>query len=187
MAFAQVKSVQDHKGLIDEFLKNREILKKCIMDEKIGKQHFQEDVAQPLQQPIKAESDNQQDKLIERLQEGQDALTLTQTDIVKPIKAILGAPELPALPASEALPAMAEAATLPRATSISPEAPIVTYRINEKLINDLGLPPPFLRESPIPGQPDIKLSRRTVKRQRGSRPDGNQTQNRCCTRLYTEA
>ena len=65
MAFTQGKSAHDHRALIEKFLKNREILKRRIIDEKIGKQRFQEDVAQPLQQPIKAELDKQQDKLIE--------------------------------------------------------------------------------------------------------------------------
>ena len=62
--------MQDCKALIEKFLKNREIFKKRIVDEEIGKQRFQEDVAQPLQLPIEAELDRQQDKLIEKLQEG---------------------------------------------------------------------------------------------------------------------
>ena len=71
MAFAQVKSVQERKALIDKFLKNREVLKKCIIDEKIGRQRFQKDGDQPLQQPIKAELYRQQDELMSKLQECQ--------------------------------------------------------------------------------------------------------------------
>ena len=70
MAFAQVKSVHGHKALVKKYLKNREIFKKSIIDEKIGMQRFQEEVAQPLQRPIKAEVDRQQDKLIERESNG---------------------------------------------------------------------------------------------------------------------
>ena len=96
--------MQGRKALIEKFLKCREILKKCIIDVKIGKQRFQEDVAQLLRQPIKAELDKQQDKLIERLQAGQYALPLTQADIVNAIKAISGAPRLPAIAEAVALP-----------------------------------------------------------------------------------
>ena len=113
MAFVQVKSMKDHKVLIEKYLKNREILKKRIIDEKTGKQHFQEDVAQLFKRPIKAELDKQQDELMkekEKLQEGQKALATTQAAIVNamsnlsPLVAIMGAPALPE--------ALAEAATL---------------------------------------------------------------------------
>ena len=82
MAFMQVKSVQERKALIDKFLKNREILKKRIIDEKIGKQRFREDVARLLQQQIKEELDKQQDKLISKLKESQKALATTQVGSV---------------------------------------------------------------------------------------------------------
>ena len=66
MAFAQVKSVQGRRALINKFLKNKEILKKRIIDVKIGKQRFQEDVAQPLQQPIKADRVGQTARRIDK-------------------------------------------------------------------------------------------------------------------------
>ena len=72
MAFIQVKSMEDRKALVDKFLENRANLKKRIIDEKVGKQRFQEDVAQPLQKPVTAEIvqqtaeiDKKQNSLIE--------------------------------------------------------------------------------------------------------------------------
>ena len=110
MSFRQVKNMNDRDVLLEEFLKRKEladksikqraILKKRIIDEKVGKQRFQEDVAQPLQKPVTteiikqtAEIDKKQNKMIEKLQEGQDALALTQAHIVNAIRTI--APALP--------------------------------------------------------------------------------------------
>ena len=164
-----------------------------IIDEKSASNSSRKMWLSPCNNPSKR-LDKQQGKLIERLQEGQDALTLTQTNIVKVIKAISGAPELPALPAPEALPAIAEAAVLPRATPISPEAPIVTYPIDEELINDLGLPHPSKVVGAAATERSLILANQTLnslggqlRGKEGSRPYGNQTQNRCCTRLYREA
>ena len=109
MAFAQVKRVQERKALIDKFLNNREVLKKCIIDEKIGRQRFQKDLARPLQQHIKAELDRQQDKLISKLQECLKTLTTTREDIVDDLANLL--PHIAAIskpPIPPALPAVVE-------------------------------------------------------------------------------
>ena len=88
MAFSQVNSLQERKALVDRYLKNRKILKKRMIDEKTGKQHFQEDVAQPLQKPVMTEINKKQNELIEKLQEDQNGQATTQTDIVNAIRGI---------------------------------------------------------------------------------------------------
>ena len=45
MPFATVKSVGERDALIKKFMKNREILRKRVAAEKVGKQTFQEEVA----------------------------------------------------------------------------------------------------------------------------------------------
>ena len=102
MSFKQVKSVEERKKLVDEFLKNRGILKKRQIDRRVAKQDFQEDIAEPIQKPLLTEIDKQQDKLIEQLDKGQKALVEKQTEIVDVISNIPYIP--PAIRAAEALP-----------------------------------------------------------------------------------
>ena len=52
MSFIQVQDAKQKKELIDQYIKNRDVLKKRIYDEKVRKQEFQRDVAAPLQEPI---------------------------------------------------------------------------------------------------------------------------------------
>lgn len=66
-------------------IRSSAIIKKHFIDEKINKQRFQEDVAQPLQTPVttalntqQEKLDEYQNKLIVKLQEGQVAFADTQ-------------------------------------------------------------------------------------------------------------
>ena len=52
MPFATVESVGERDALIKMFMKNREILKKRVVDEKVGEQTFQREVATELQKPV---------------------------------------------------------------------------------------------------------------------------------------
>ena len=52
MPFATVESVCKRDALINKFLKNRETLRKRVVDEKVGKQTFQREVAAELQKPV---------------------------------------------------------------------------------------------------------------------------------------
>ena len=155
MAFIQVKSMEDRKALVDKFLKNRAILKKRIIDEKVGKQRFQEDVAQPLQKPVTAEIvkqtaeiDKKQNSLIEKLQEGQDALALTHAGIVNAIGAIP-----PALPFRTP-----EAATL-AAGPTTAASPIVEYPIDLKVLEEYGFPnPTYVRDRGVDFMREIMIN-----------------------------
>ena len=51
MPFATVKSVGERGALIKRFMKNREILRKRVV-EKVGKQTFQREAAAELQKPV---------------------------------------------------------------------------------------------------------------------------------------
>ena len=51
MPFVTVESVGERNALIKKFLKNRETLRKRVVDEKVGKQTFQRVVAE-LQKPV---------------------------------------------------------------------------------------------------------------------------------------
>ena len=52
MPFATVESVGERDALIKKFLKNRETLRKRVIDEKVGKQTFQREVAAELQNQL---------------------------------------------------------------------------------------------------------------------------------------
>ena len=86
MSFTVVKSEGDRKALIDQYLKNREALKKRVVQEKVGKQAFQRDVASELQKPVveqqekleeerQKKTDERQNALLTKLQENQEAIT----------------------------------------------------------------------------------------------------------------
>ena len=85
MSFITVKDPKHKKELIDQFVQNRNILKKYMIDQKIAKQDFQRDVAAPLQQPIitqvdklekerQNKTDENQTQLINQLQQNQLAI-----------------------------------------------------------------------------------------------------------------
>ncbi len=93
MSFEVVDSIKKRDQIIQEFLKNRDILKQRILNEKIGKQEFQRDVAQELFKPVtetftevQKKTDEKQNKMIEKLQEGQNQLALSQNKIVHAIR-----------------------------------------------------------------------------------------------------
>ena len=67
MLFATVKNVGERDAHINKFLKNRETLRKRVVDEKVGKQTFQREVAAELQKPVV----EQQQKLEEERQKRQ--------------------------------------------------------------------------------------------------------------------
>ena len=86
MSFIQVQDAKQKKELIDQYIKNRDVLKKRIYDEKVRKQEFQRDVAAPLQEPItkqvekqlkerQKQTDENQSRLIRQLQQNQLAIT----------------------------------------------------------------------------------------------------------------
>ena len=85
MSFITVKDDKQRKELIDQFVTNRNILKKRVIDNKIAKQEFQRGVAAPLQEPItkqveelekkrQKKTDENQSKLINQLQQNQLAI-----------------------------------------------------------------------------------------------------------------
>lgn len=80
-----METFEEHKKVIDRFLKNRETLKKKVVDEKIGMQ-AQRQVTAEFQKPVlhkqkvlqderQQETDQRQNKLIAKLQENQVAYT----------------------------------------------------------------------------------------------------------------
>ena len=86
MPFATVESVGKRDALIKKFLENRETLRKRVVDEKVGKQTFQWEVAAELQKPVveqqqkleeerQKKTDERQNALIAKLQENQEAIT----------------------------------------------------------------------------------------------------------------
>ena len=86
MPFERVKSVGERDALIKKFMKNREILRKRVVDEKVGKQAFQLEVATELQKLVveqqqKLEEERwkktkeRQNALIAKLQENQETIT----------------------------------------------------------------------------------------------------------------
>ena len=86
MPFATVESVGERDALIMKFLKNHETLRKRVVDEKVGKQTFQREVAAELQKPVveqqqaleeerQKKRDERQNPLIAKLQENQEAIT----------------------------------------------------------------------------------------------------------------
>lgn len=86
MSYTTVENRQQRKALIDQFLKNRETLKKRVEQEKVGKQTFQREVAAELQKPVveqqqkleeerQKKTDERQNALIVKLQESQEAIT----------------------------------------------------------------------------------------------------------------
>ena len=86
MPFATVESVGERDALIKKFLKNRETLRKRVIDKKVGKQTFQREVAAELQKPVveqqqalkeerQKKTDERQNALTAKLQENQEAIT----------------------------------------------------------------------------------------------------------------
>ena len=86
MPFATVKSVSERDALIKKIKKKREILRKRVVDEKVGKQTFQLELATELQKPVveqqhkleeerQKKTDERQNALFAKLQENQEAIT----------------------------------------------------------------------------------------------------------------
>jgi hypothetical protein len=82
MSFVKVDSEKKKQQIINTFLKNRQLLKQQIVEEKIGKQDFQRDVALPLAEPVtkilevnQKKVDETQNKLIAKINQNQQMLT----------------------------------------------------------------------------------------------------------------
>ena len=74
MPFATVKNVSEHDALIEQFMKNREILRKRVVDEKVGKQTFQRDVAAQLEKPVVEQQQKLEEERQKKTDERQNAL-----------------------------------------------------------------------------------------------------------------
>ena len=70
-----MKSVGERYALIKKFMKNREILRERVVDEKGGEQTFQRDVAAELQKPVVEQQQKFEEERQEKTDERQNALT----------------------------------------------------------------------------------------------------------------
>ena len=145
MSFTVVKSEGDRKALIDQYLKNRETLKKRVVQEKVGKQAFQRDVASELQKPVveqqkkleeerQKKTDERQNALLAKLQENQEAITEKLDDQEQAMLQNIVQPQQPAL----APPGVAAS---PRATTpTTPRRPRPRIDLNPDIGIDPGIP-----------------------------------------------
>ena len=74
MSVEIVDRANKRKALIEKYLKNREIIKERQLNEKIGKQEFQREVATELQKPVVEQAKKLADKAQEKTDELQNAL-----------------------------------------------------------------------------------------------------------------
>ena len=146
MSFEIIDSANKRKTLIEKYLRNREVLKERQLNQKIGKQEFQREVATELQKPVveqakkvaeksQEKQDELQNALIQQLQDNQlnniGQLGLDRNALVQALQA---------LPATQALPA-AQALTATQATASSPS---ITANV------DAGIDPGVLQQHSLP-------------------------------------
>ena len=150
MSFETIDSVNKRKALINKYLKNREILKKRQLDEKIDKQSFQREVATELQKPVVEQAKKVAEKAQEKTDELQNALIQQLQDNQAQIVGQLGLDRNALVNALQALPAAQQppALPVPQATA-SPITADVDVGIDSGVLQKLNLPPPshFLRQS----------------------------------------
>ena len=166
MSFTVVKSEGDRKALIDQYLKNRETLKNRVMQEKVGKQAFQRDVASELQKPVveqqkkleeerQKKTDERQNALLAKLQENQEAITEKLDDQEKAMLQNLLLQQQLMQSQQPALAPPGVAASLQATTPTTPRRPRVD------LNPDIGIDPSILQELEL--QPISSLMNAQVK------------------------
>ena len=163
MPFQTVRNEGDRKKLVETYLKNRETLKKRVLDEKVGKQTFQREVASELQKPVleqqkqleeerQKKTDERQNDLIAKLQENQVAIVgqlgTNRQDMLQQLidnqNAIIQAlpPQLVPAAAVEGAPAGLPK-SLPASTSASPSfIGMVDTGVDPAVLEQQGLPSP---------------------------------------------
>ena len=160
MPFATVESVGERDALIKKFLKNRETLRKRVVDEKVGKQTFQREVAAELQKPVveqqqaleeerQKKRDERQNALIAKLQENQEAITDKLSDQEAAMTQALLTQQQQLLPLLSQQPALATAAETRAATPTTSCLPRID--INP----DVGLDQTFLQEMGLQAIPAL--------------------------------
>ena len=146
MPFATVESVGERDALIKKFLKNRETLRKRVVDEKVGKQTFQREVAAELQKPVveqqqaleeerQKKTDERQNALIAKLQENQEAITDKSDDQEAAMTQALLTQQQQLLPLLQTpqQPALATATETRAATPTTPRQPIIDINLDAGL------------------------------------------------------
>ena len=152
MSFRVVKKEGDRRALIDQYLKNRETLKKRVVQEKVGKQAFQREVASELQKPVveqqkkleeerQKKTDERQNALLAKLQENQEAITDKLDDQETALRQNILFQQQQLMQPQQ--PALAPAGVAASATATTPTTP---RRPRVDLNPDVGIDPSVLQD-----------------------------------------